>query len=259
MVTIQGQRDCPDIGLIEQLLAENPGWGRSRLSVKLCELWDWRAAIGLPAVRRGGLQMWRTRCLDRLAGAGARAQPALCDEQLPISRPALGPGSALGQSFDAQVQASQQEIEALQRKIAQLSKNSSNSSKRPSSDDITKPKGGKKPKGPDDKGNPIGGQPGHPKHTRAPYPPEAISHLSRFGEQWKRLYAPFQCTRFHPSGSQTNPWFRNYDQQGVDANRIVSTATALLPSHPDLQRVLEAELTRDLVCQQRGLRHQQSD
>ncbi len=46
MVTIQGQRFCPDIGLIEQLLAENPGWGRSRLSVKLCELWDWRAPNG---------------------------------------------------------------------------------------------------------------------------------------------------------------------------------------------------------------------
>jgi transposase len=78
--------------------------------------------------------------------------------------------------LDAQVQALQQEIEALQRKIAQLSKNSSNSSKRPSSDDITKPKGGKKTRRPDEKGNPIGGQPGHPKHTRAPYPPEAISH-----------------------------------------------------------------------------------
>ena len=46
MVTIQGQRFCPDIGLIERLLAENPGWGRSRLSVELCELWDWRASNG---------------------------------------------------------------------------------------------------------------------------------------------------------------------------------------------------------------------
>ncbi len=79
---------------------------------------------------------------------------------------------------DAQVQALQQEIQALQRKVAQLSKNSSNSSKRPSSDDITKPKkGGNKNHGADEKGNKIGGQPGHPKHTRAPYPPEAISHL----------------------------------------------------------------------------------
>lgn len=79
--------------------------------------------------------------------------------------------------LDAQVQTSQQQIEALQRQIAQLSKNSSNSSKPPSSDDITKPKGGHKTEQPDEKGNKIGGQPGHPKHTRAPYPPEAISHL----------------------------------------------------------------------------------
>ena len=76
----------------------------------------------------------------------------------------------------AQVQTSRQQIAALQRKIAQLSKSSSNSSKRPCSDDITQPKGGKKTRRPDEKGNPIGGQPGHPKHTRAPYPPEAISH-----------------------------------------------------------------------------------
>lgn len=79
--------------------------------------------------------------------------------------------------LDAQLQASQQQVEALQHKVAQLSKDSSNSSKRPSSDDITKPKGGKKPKGADEKGNPIGGQPGHPRHTRAPYPPVAISHV----------------------------------------------------------------------------------
>jgi transposase len=80
--------------------------------------------------------------------------------------------------LDAQVQASQQQIEALQRKIAQLSKDSSNSSKRPSSDDITKPKKGpKKNQGANEQGNKIGAQPGHPKHTRAPYPPEAISHL----------------------------------------------------------------------------------
>ncbi len=46
MVTIQSRRFRPDIGLIEQLLTENPGWGRSRLSVKLCELWDWRTPNG---------------------------------------------------------------------------------------------------------------------------------------------------------------------------------------------------------------------
>ena len=46
MVTIQGRQFCPDILLIEKLLGEHPGWGRTRLSVKLCELWDWRAANG---------------------------------------------------------------------------------------------------------------------------------------------------------------------------------------------------------------------
>ena len=75
------------------------------------------------------------------------------------------------------MQASQQEIQALQRKVAQLSKDSSTSSKRPSSDDITKPKkSGRKNHTADEKGNKIGGQPGHPKHSRAPYPPDAISH-----------------------------------------------------------------------------------
>ena len=46
LVTIQGRRFSPDVGLIKQLLANNPGWGRSRLSVKLCELWDWRTPNG---------------------------------------------------------------------------------------------------------------------------------------------------------------------------------------------------------------------
>ncbi len=46
MVTIQGRRFSPDIGLIEKLLADHPAWGRSRLSVKLCKLWDWRAPNG---------------------------------------------------------------------------------------------------------------------------------------------------------------------------------------------------------------------
>jgi transposase len=84
-------------------------------------------------------------------------------------------------TLDTTVQAAQQEIEALQRKLALLSKNSSNSSKRPSSDDITKPnKGGKKNAGTQGKGNKIGGQPGHPKHTRAPYPPETIADVHEY-------------------------------------------------------------------------------
>jgi transposase len=61
-------------------------------------------------------------------------------------------------------------VKRLEKKIAKLSKNSSNSSKPPSSDDITRPKGKKKGKGK----RKIGGQPGHPRHERPPFPDEDI-------------------------------------------------------------------------------------
>jgi len=82
--------------------------------------------------------------------------------------------------LNTQVTALQLEVEELQRKIAQLSKDSSNSSKRPSSDDITKPKGGKNTRGADVKNGKIGGQPGHERHTRPPYPPEAIDQVHQY-------------------------------------------------------------------------------
>lgn len=65
----------------------------------------------------------------------------------------------------------QVEIKTLQIKLAKLSKNSSNSSKRPSSDDITKPKSKKKEKEGDRK---IGGQPGHQRHERPLFAKEEI-------------------------------------------------------------------------------------
>lgn len=69
------------------------------------------------------------------------------------------------------VEAQQEKIKILEIKIAKLSKNSSNSSKRPSSDDITKPKSNKKKK----KGKrKIGGQPGHKKHERPLFSKEEI-------------------------------------------------------------------------------------
>jgi hypothetical protein len=46
MVTIQGERRAPDVGLIRRLLSKHPDWGRSRLSIALCELWDWHADNG---------------------------------------------------------------------------------------------------------------------------------------------------------------------------------------------------------------------
>ena len=63
----------------------------------------------------------------------------------------------------------EEQINALEVKVAKLSKNSSNSSKRPSSDDITKPKNKKE-------GNrKIGGQPGHERHLRTPFTEDEIN------------------------------------------------------------------------------------
>jgi len=40
---VQGRRIvAADVRLIRRLMAENPSWGRSRLSVELCERWGWR-------------------------------------------------------------------------------------------------------------------------------------------------------------------------------------------------------------------------
>jgi len=65
----------------------------------------------------------------------------------------------------------QDQIKVLETKVAKLLKNSSNSGKRPSSDDITKPKSGKKKK----KGKrKIGGQPGHKRHDRPLFTPDQI-------------------------------------------------------------------------------------
>ena len=64
----------------------------------------------------------------------------------------------------------QDQIKILKVKIAKLSKNSSNSSKRPSSDDITKPKKNNKKGG----NRKIGGQPGHERHVRPPFTDDEI-------------------------------------------------------------------------------------
>jgi len=64
------------------------------------------------------------------------------------------------------------EVAALREQLAAVRKDSSTSSKPPSSD-IVKPK----PAHAGDAKRAIGGQPGHPKHERAPFPPEQVSHF----------------------------------------------------------------------------------
>lgn len=81
--------------------------------------------------------------------------------------------------LQARVDALEAELAALKEVVAQLAqqlaaarKDSSTSSKPPSSD-IVKPPKPPPPQGQDKRR--IGGQPGHPKHERAAFPPEAIN------------------------------------------------------------------------------------
>jgi transposase len=72
------------------------------------------------------------------------------------------------------VQSQEEQIKILELKVAKLSKNSSNSSKPPSSDDITKPKSNKKQ---GEGKRKIGGQPGHERHDRPLFAPEEINKV----------------------------------------------------------------------------------
>jgi transposase len=65
-----------------------------------------------------------------------------------------------------------QRVAELEEQLAKANKTSENSSKPPSSD-IVKPK----PAAPDGAKRSIGGQPGHPKHERAPFPPHQVNQF----------------------------------------------------------------------------------
>ena len=62
-------------------------------------------------------------------------------------------------------------VEELSAQVARLSKNSCNSSKPPSSDIVKPPK----PPTKDGRKRHLGGQPGHPRHERAPFTPDQIN------------------------------------------------------------------------------------
>ena len=75
--------------------------------------------------------------------------------------------------LEALVEALRAEVASLREQLAAALKNSSTSSKPPSSD-IVKPK----PLPADDSAKrSIGGQPGHPKHEREPFPVEQVTHF----------------------------------------------------------------------------------
>ena len=73
---------------------------------------------------------------------------------------------------EARVKALEATVARLQKQLAAARKDSSTSSKPPSSD-IVKPPKPAPPEGQERRR--IGGQPGHPKHERADFPPELIN------------------------------------------------------------------------------------
>src|SRR5277367_520191 len=74
--------------------------------------------------------------------------------------------------LEARLAALEATVARLQEQLAAARKNSATSSKPPSSDIVKPPK----PPPPDGQAQrKIGGQPGHPKHERDPFPPEAIN------------------------------------------------------------------------------------
>jgi transposase len=75
-------------------------------------------------------------------------------------------------ALEAELAALKQVVAQLAQQLAAARKDSSTSSKPPSSD-IVKPPKPPPPQGQDKRR--IGGQPGHPKHDRAAFPPEAIN------------------------------------------------------------------------------------
>ena len=74
--------------------------------------------------------------------------------------------------LQARLEALEAEVARLREQLASARKDSSTSSKPPSSDIVKPPK----PAPPEGQARrAIGGQPGHPKHERVPFPPEAIN------------------------------------------------------------------------------------
>src|SRR5205809_1487172 len=73
-----------------------------------------------------------------------------------------------------QIEALQAAVTQLQEQLAAARKDSSTSSKPPSSDIVKPPK----PASPAGSERRIGGQPGHPKHERAAFPTEQVTHFA---------------------------------------------------------------------------------
>src|SRR3954453_499606 len=90
----------------------------------------------------------------------------------PADRPNCRRLQARVDALEAELAALKEVVARLSQQLAAARKDSSTSSKPPSSD-IVKPPKPPPPEGQDRRK--IGGQPGHPKHERAAFPPESIN------------------------------------------------------------------------------------
>ena len=86
-------------------------------------------------------------------------------------------------ALDDRIAALEKQVQEQEKRIARLTKNSSNSSKRPSSDDITKGKRKTKSGEEEQPKRKKGGQAGHPKHERVGFAPEELTHVHAYTAQ----------------------------------------------------------------------------
>ena len=70
---IKPQITSSEIELIQKLISANPTWGRTRLSIELCQIWDWRHPDGQPKA---------ISCRDLLRRLAARGVIQLPPENL---------------------------------------------------------------------------------------------------------------------------------------------------------------------------------
>jgi transposase len=100
-------------------------------------------------------------------------QCRLLQEQLNVQRALLEAQQAQLETQRAQLETLQATVARLQEQLAAARKNSSTSSKPPSSDIVKPPKASST----EETRRSQGGQPGHPKHERAPFPAELVNEF----------------------------------------------------------------------------------
>ena len=86
-----------------------------------------------------------------------------------------------------------------------------------------------------------------------------LSHdRARFGEQRIGFRSSFQGARLDSAGAITDALLGDEDKQAIELV-VVDRVGLMSPGDPDLHGVLEAELARQSMGEQRGLGHHQAN